>query len=48
MEAGTVLSDAGLTNVFNVEEGFEGDLDSSHHRSTIGGWRHADLPWEQC
>lgn len=48
MEAGNVLIEAGLTNVFNVEEGFEGDLDSTHHRSTTGGWRFAGLPWEQC
>jgi len=46
--AGDVLLDAGLTNIYNIEQGFEGELDSSHHRSTIDGWRHAGLPWEQC
>jgi hypothetical protein len=31
-----------------VDEGFEGDRDEDHHRSTLGGWRFHDLPWEQC
>ena len=47
-DAGMLLIEAGLTNVYNVEQGFEGDLDSNHHRSTHDGWRHANLPWEQC
>lgn len=47
-EAGKVLVDAGLTNVYHVEQGFEGELDSEHHRSTVDGWRHSGLPWEQC
>ena len=47
-EAGTKLVEAGFSKVFNVEEGFEGELDDKHHRSTSGGWRFHDLPWEQC
>ncbi|MBE9568923.1 MAG: rhodanese-like domain-containing protein [Proteobacteria bacterium] len=42
------LVDAGLQNVYNIEEGFEGSLDENHHRSTVGGWRFHGLPWEQC
>ena len=38
---------AGFTNVFNVAEGFEGDLNERLHRGTVNGWRHHDLPWEQ-
>jgi rhodanese-related sulfurtransferase len=48
LEAGRVLLEAGLGTVYHVEEGFEGDLDEHHHRSTLGGWRCAGLPWEQC
>lgn len=48
LEAGRVLQEAGLTAVYHVDEGFEGDLDEHHHRSTLGGWRCAGLPWEQC
>ncbi len=47
-EAGTKLIEAGFAKVFNVEEGFEGELDDKHHRSTSGGWRFHGLPWEQC
>lgn len=47
-EAGAVLLAAGLRRVFNVQDGFEGPLDANHHRSTLGGWRFAGLPWEQC
>ncbi len=47
-EAGKVLMEAGLTNVVHVNEGFEGELDDNHHRSTKGGWRYHGLPWEQC
>ena len=47
-EAGRALGDAGLKNVFHVDEGFEGERDEHHHRSSLGGWRFHGLPWEQC
>ena len=47
-EAGKVLLAAGLSNIFHVDEGFEGDLNDIHQRSSIGGWRFHGLPWEQC
>ena len=47
-EAGKVLIEAGIKNVYNIDEGFEGELDDNHRRSSIGGWRYHDLPWEQC
>ncbi len=47
-EAGTLLIKEGLKQVYNVEGGFEGELDEQHHRSTNSGWRFAGLPWEQC
>jgi rhodanese-related sulfurtransferase len=48
LEAGNLLIQKGFTDVFNVDEGFEGELDEHHHRGTVGGWRFHDLPWEQC
>ena len=48
LEAGRLLIKEGFQKVYNVEEGFEGELDDHHHRSTLGGWRFAGLPWEQC
>ena len=47
-EAGAYLMQNSFTNVFNISDGFEGELDEHHHRSTLGGWRFAGLPWEQC
>lgn len=38
---------AGFKNVFNVHEGFEGDLDNKQQRGTNGGWRQRGLPWVQ-
>ena len=47
-EAGELLLQSGLKNICHIDEGFEGDLDDNHHRSSIGGWRFQGLPWEQC
>jgi rhodanese-related sulfurtransferase len=47
-EAGELLLREGLSNVYNIADGFEGELDDQHHRSTLGGWRFEGLPWEQC
>jgi rhodanese-related sulfurtransferase len=48
LEAGKLLARNGFKEVYNISEGFEGDLDAGHHRSSIGGWRFRGLPWEQC
>jgi rhodanese-related sulfurtransferase len=48
LEAGKALVAGGLSSVYHVDEGFEGELDEHHHRSTKGGWRFRGLPWEQC
>ncbi len=48
LEAGQKLIEDGMTNVYHVDTGFEGELDEHHQRSTINGWRHDGLPWEQC
>lgn len=47
-EAGEVLVKEDFPDVYNVLEGFEGELDEDHKRSTLGGWRYHGLPWEQC
>jgi rhodanese-related sulfurtransferase len=41
------LARQGFENLYNIEDGFEGDLDNNKRRNTINGWRVADLPWEQ-
>jgi len=48
LEAGKLLLQEGFDQVYNIGEGFEGELDEHHHRSSRGGWRFAGLPWEQC
>jgi rhodanese-related sulfurtransferase len=45
--AALLARQAGYADSYNVLEGFEGDRDASGHRNTIGGWRHAGLPWIQ-
>jgi len=41
------LVSQGFNNLYNIEDGFEGDMDDNKHRNTINGWRFANLPWEQ-
>lgn len=47
LDAAQALEAAGFTHVINILHGFEGDLDDKFHRSSINGWRHDGLPWEQ-
>jgi rhodanese-related sulfurtransferase len=48
VEAGNLLLNEGFENVYSIADGFEGELDDHHHRSSLGGWRFEGLPWEQC
>ncbi|OOZ41272.1 sulfurtransferase [Solemya pervernicosa gill symbiont] len=48
VDAGNALIEAGFNEVYNVLDGFEGERDENHRRSTLGGWRFDGLPWEQC
>jgi rhodanese-related sulfurtransferase len=45
--AAEAATKAGFTSVFNVLEGFEGELNEAQHRGTAGGWRFRGLPWVQ-
>ncbi len=45
--AARAATEAGYLESYNILEGFEGDKDANGHRNTIGGWRHAGLPWQQ-
>ncbi len=47
LAAGEELAMHGFKEVYNIEEGFEGDLDEGKHRSSINGWRFRGMPWEQ-
>ena len=48
IDAGNTLIQEGYRRVYNVLEGFEGDRDEHHHRSSVNGWRFRGLPWVQC
>ena len=45
--AAEAAAKAGFTRVFNVLEGFEGEIDADHQRGHGDGWRFHGLPWEQ-
>jgi rhodanese-related sulfurtransferase len=47
VDADIALEKAGFSNVINVLDGFEGDLDDDQHRNTETGWRYCGLPWVQ-
>jgi rhodanese-related sulfurtransferase len=47
LDAGRALEAAGFTEVAHVLHGFEGDLNDTFQRSSLNGWRHDGLPWEQ-
>lgn len=46
-QAAVAAAGAGFTRVYNVLEGFEGDIDDGKQRGRAGGWRKAGLPWLQ-
>lgn len=48
LEAGKQLLKEGFHDVYNITDGFEGELDENHHRSKLAGWRFDGLPWNQC
>ncbi|HEX3138702.1 MAG TPA: rhodanese-like domain-containing protein [Rhizobacter sp.] len=45
--AAEAATKAGFASVFNVLEGFEGELNDAQQRGTSDGWRFQGLPWAQ-
>ena len=45
--AAEAASKGGLSLVFNVLEGFEGEINANGQRGTEDGWRFGGLPWVQ-
>ena len=45
--AAEAATKAGFLSVFNVLEGFEGELNDAQQRGTANGWRLRGLPWIQ-
>ena len=47
-KAGLELIEKGMTNIYHITDGFEGERDDNNQRGTIDGWRFHGLPWEQA
>ena len=45
--AAEAAAKAGFARVFNIREGFEGELNAAQQRGTADGWRYRGLPWQQ-
>jgi rhodanese-related sulfurtransferase len=45
--AAFAAAEVGFTRVYNVLEGFEGQIDPGRQRGKINGWRWHGLPWIQ-
>jgi rhodanese-related sulfurtransferase len=45
--AASAAAAAGFERVYNVLDGFEGQIDTVRQRGKVNGWRFAGLPWEQ-
>lgn len=45
--AAIAAASSGFAKVYNVIEGFEGDLDEKGQRNSVNGWRFRGLPWSQ-
>lgn len=45
--AAMIAKDIGFTDVYNISNGFEGDLDITNQRGKLNGWKAKGLPWKQ-
>jgi rhodanese-related sulfurtransferase len=43
--AAAVAAGLGYAQAYNMLEGFEGEANGEQQRTTINGWKHANLPW---
>jgi rhodanese-related sulfurtransferase len=47
-DAAIAATAAGYTQCYNIEGGFEGDMNSHHQRGQVNGWKASRLPWHQA
>ena len=45
--AAQAAQQAGFPNAFNVQDGFEGPVNTEGHRGMVSGWKAEGLPWRQ-
>ena len=46
-DAAIAATAAGYTQCYNIEGGFEGDINTNHQRGQVNGWKASRLPWQQ-
>ncbi len=47
-DAAIAAASAGYVQCYNIEGGFEGDINSNHQRGQVNGWKASRLPWQQA
>ena len=47
-DAAIAATAAGYTQCYNIEGGFEGDINANHQRGQVNGWKASKLPWQQA
>ena len=47
-DAAIAATAAGYTQCYNIEGGFEGDINTNHQRVQVNGWKASRLPWQQA
>jgi rhodanese-related sulfurtransferase len=47
-DAAIAATAAGYTHCYNIEGGFEGDINTNHQRGQVNGWKASRLPWQQA
>ncbi len=47
-DAAIAATAAGFLHCYNIEGGFEGDINSNHQRGQVNGWKASRLPWQQA
>jgi rhodanese-related sulfurtransferase len=48
LDAAVAATAAGYTQCYNIEGGFEGDINTNHQRGQVNGWKASRLPWQQA
>jgi rhodanese-related sulfurtransferase len=46
-DAAIAAAAAGYAQCYNIEGGFEGDINPNHQRGQVNGWKASRLPWQQ-
>jgi rhodanese-related sulfurtransferase len=47
-DAAIAATAAGYAECYNIEGGFEGDINTNHQRGQVNGWKASRLPWQQA